>query len=42
MYHNAFAIEITSFEASLMLIYVQHNKKHPAGPPNEMAIFFMF
>ena len=42
MYYNVFDIKNTSFGSGLILVYVQHNKTHPADPPNEIAIFFIF
>ena len=42
MYYNAYDIKIISFGLGLMLLYVQHNKTHPAGPPNEIATFIVF
>ena len=42
MYYNVFDIEIISFGASLVLVYVQHNKTHLADPVNGIAIFFVF
>ena len=40
MYYNAFDIKIKSFGAGLMLVYVKHNKTHPADPANKIAMLF--
>ena len=40
MYYNVLDIKIISFGSGLVLVYVQHNKTHPADPPNEAAVFF--
>ena len=42
MYYNVFDIGIISFGSGLILVYVQDNKTHPADPPNETVMFFMF
>ena len=42
MYYNVFDIKFTSFGARLILVYVQHNKTHPADTANEIAIFYAF
>ena len=42
MYYNVFDIKIISFGAGLILVYVQHNKTHPAATANEIAIFYVF
>ena len=42
MRYNVFVIKIILFGAGSMLVYVQHNKTHPADPLNKIAIFFMF
>ena len=42
MYYNVFDMKIISFRAGLMVVYVQHNKTHPADLATEIAIFFVF
>ena len=42
LYYNVFDLKIIPFGSGLILVYVQHNKRHPADPPNEIAIIFVF